>query len=113
MASLSMVAVSIGFGKWYAVQAAFFSFLVFEFCVGVYWPTVGTIKSEVVPEEIRATIYNLYRVPLNAVVCGILLNNFSLGQAFTMCTMLLAISCAGTLPMLWAGTSIQTLPIGK
>jgi MFS family permease len=105
MGSLCMVALAVGLGKSFAVQASFFSFLIFEFCVGVYWPAVGTIKSEVVPEGIRATMYNLYRVPLNAVVCGILLNNFSLGQAFSMCTMLLAISCASTLPMLWAGTS--------
>jgi len=108
MGALCMVALSVGLGKSFSVQACFFSFLIFEFCVGVYFPTVGTIKSEVVPEGIRATMYNLYRVPLNLVVCGILLNDFSLGQAFSMCTMLLAISCASTLPMLWAGTS--TLP---
>jgi len=113
MASLLVVAITVGIGSTGSVQACFFSFLIFEFCVGMYWPAVGTIKSEIVPEGIRATIYNLYRVPLNAVVCGILLTNLSLGQAFSMCTLLLAVSCASTLPMLWAGTSTQTLPIGK
>lgn len=107
MGSLFIAALavsSVGSSFW-QLQTCFFGFLVFEFCVGMYWPAVGTIKSEVVPEGIRATMYNLYRVPLNAVVCGILLNNFSLAQAFSMCTMLLGISCASTLPMLWAGTS--------
>jgi len=113
MASLCMVALAVGLGKSFALQASFFSFLIFEFCVGVYWPAVGTIKSEVVPEGIRATMYNLYRVPLNAVVCGILLNDFTLGQAFSMCTMLLAVSCVSTLPMLWAGTSVPSLLLKK
>jgi MFS family permease len=113
MASLCMVALAVGLGKPFALQASFFSFLIFEFCVGVYWPAVGTIKSEVVPEGIRATMYNLYRVPLNAVVCGILLNDFTLGQAFSMCTMLLAVSCVSTLPMLWAGTSVPSLLLKK
>lgn len=113
MGSLLVVAVAVSLAKSFSVQACFFSFLIFEFCVGMYWPAVGTIKSEIVPENIRATIYNLYRVPLNAVVCGILLNNFTLGQAFSMCTMLLAISCASTLPMLWAGTSVPSLPLSK
>ena len=34
----------------------------------MYWPSIGTVKSQVVPEESRATIYNIYRVPLNAIV---------------------------------------------
>jgi len=76
--SLGIVALTIGIGSAYALQASFFCFLIFEFCVGVYWPTVGTLKSEIVPEDIRATVYNIYRVPLNAVVCALLLSNISL-----------------------------------
>ena len=34
----------------------------------MYWPSIGTVKSQVVPEESRASIYNIYRVPLNAIV---------------------------------------------
>ena len=30
-------------------QVCFLSFLVFEFCVGVYFPSIGTLKSELVP----------------------------------------------------------------
>merc|ERR550514_399660 len=45
MGSLFVVAVAVGWWKSFsAVQACFFSFLIFEFCVGMYWPAVGTIK---------------------------------------------------------------------
>lgn len=48
----------------------FLCFLLFEFCVGIYFPSMGTLKSLLVPERIRATVYNIYRVPLNAIVAG-------------------------------------------
>lgn len=44
------------------------AFVLFEVSVGLYFPAMGTIKSKVVPEECRTTIYNLYRIPLNMVV---------------------------------------------
>lgn len=105
MCSLAVVAVAVTMSSKHALQICFFGFLVFEFCVGAYWPAIGTVKSEVVPEAIRATTYNLYRVPLNAVVCGILLTNVSLGTAFSICTFLLLLSMATALPMLCSGTS--------
>ena len=51
----------------------------------MYWPAIGTVKSMVVPEETRATIYNIYRVPLNAIVLGVLLNHISTLTAFSCC----------------------------
>merc|ERR1712061_569934 len=60
------------------VPAIFYCFLVFEFCVGIYFPAMGTLKSQVVPEESRAGVYNIYRVPLNFIVCILLLTNVSL-----------------------------------
>ena len=68
------------------------AFLVFEACVGIYWPAMGTVKSKVVPEEARATIYNIYRVPLNGVVLGILLNDMKLTTAFTFCSLMLVVA---------------------
>lgn len=44
------------------------AFIVFEICVGLYFPAMGTLKSKIVPEECRTTIYNIYRIPLNIVV---------------------------------------------
>ena len=58
-------------------------------CVGLYWPAIGTVKSEVVPEDVRATVYNLFRVPLNGVVLAVLLNHMSVSTAFFWCTLML------------------------
>lgn len=44
------MAVSVRF------EACFLSFLLFEFCVGIYFPSVGTLKSELVEERMRATV---------------------------------------------------------
>jgi len=63
--------------------------LLFEACVGTYWPAIGTIRSKVVPEETRATIYNIFRVPLNGFVIGVLLSNFSVNKALAVCSALL------------------------
>jgi MFS family permease len=105
--SLGLVAIAIGIGSTYALQASFFCFLVFEFCVGLYWPTVGTLKSEIVPEDVRATVYNIYRVPLNAVVCALLLSNISLTASFGFCTALLLLSVVSICPIMGAGGGVK------
>ena len=68
------------------------SFMLFEACVGMYWPAIGGVKSEVVPEESRATIYNIYRVPLNAIVLGVLLNHISTLTALACCAGMLLVA---------------------
>ncbi|VEU34542.1 unnamed protein product [Pseudo-nitzschia multistriata] len=40
-------------------------FFLFEATVGVYFPMMGTLKSEIVPDCHRTTVCNLYRVPFN------------------------------------------------
>lgn len=70
----------------------FAAFLLFEFCVGAYFPTIGVLKSQIVPEQIRGTMYNIYRVPLNAVVVCLLLTNISMASCFCMCACLLAVA---------------------
>ncbi|XP_014671311.1 PREDICTED: molybdate-anion transporter-like [Priapulus caudatus] len=51
----------------------FVGFIIFEVCVGIFWPALSTMRGKYVPEEARSTIMNLFRVPLNAVVILILL----------------------------------------
>merc|ERR1719235_1829327 len=80
------------------VGAVFIMFLIFEGCVGLYFPAVGSLKSEVVPEEARASIYNCYRIPLNIVVVSIILTDLSLKSAFAICTLLMACA-AGVLTL--------------
>lgn len=74
------------------LMAIFLAFLLFEFAIGVYFPSVGILKSEVVPEHIRSTVYNIYRVPLNAVVVGLLLCDMPLFSCYTLCACLLGVA---------------------
>eukprot|EP01079_Euglenida_sp_SAG-EU17-18_P011253 gene11253-2046_t len=66
------------------VMVRFVAFVGFEACVGLYFPMVGTLKRDIVPEDMRSTIYNLYRLPLNVVVLMPLLMNFSITTTFTV-----------------------------
>merc|ERR1719231_1368419 len=74
------------------VMVRFVAFLVFEACVGLYFPMIGTLKGDIVPEDMRATIYNLYRLPLNVIVLMPLLMNFSISTTFSVTTSILGIA---------------------
>lgn len=65
-------------------------FLIFEFCCGLYFPSVSTIKGQTVPESIRATVYNLYRVPMNAIVLVVLLSDVPMTGVMVICFLLLS-----------------------
>merc|ERR1712187_139178 len=67
----------------------FCAFLVFEACVGLYFPMIGTLKGDIVPEDMRSTIYNIYRFPLNVAVLLPLLMNFSITTTFVVTTSIL------------------------
>jgi len=81
------------------LMTSFFSFLVFEFCCGLYFPSVSDIKSKVVPENVRGTMYNIYRVPLNAVVVCLLLGHISMVQCFMLCAGLLSVALVAVMSM--------------
>lgn len=74
------------------LMTCFGAFLLFEFCCGLYFPSVGVLKSEVVPEHIRGTMYNIYRVPLNAVVVMLLLSHIDMVKCFSLCGILLTVA---------------------
>lgn len=44
------------------------SFLVVEFCVGLFMPVAGTLRSRYVPDAQQGAILNIFRLPLNAIV---------------------------------------------
>lgn len=50
----------------------FLTFVAFEFSVGMYFPTHGTLRSRYVPEATRASVMNLFRLPMNVLVVGVL-----------------------------------------
>ena len=75
----------------------FLSFCVFEVCVGMFWPSLGFMRSRYVPEEVRATVMNIFRIPLNMIVVLVLVNIERLEQfqVFLLCftCMLPAVFC--------------------
>ena len=79
-------------GEWALV---FVGFLAFEACVGVFWPSLMKMRSEIVPEGLRSTIMNIFRIPLNAFVCVVLFNvgRLSTAAVFSVCVSMLLL-CA-------------------
>jgi MFS family permease len=77
----------------------FIGFLIFEFCVGMYFPAMGVLKSKTVPEAMRASVYNICRVPLNMVVACIQLSSLQLSSSYGLCSGLIfgAFCCAASL----------------
>jgi len=63
-------------------------------CVGMYFPVIGTIKGEVVAEDTRSAVYNLFRVPLNVIVLTVLLSNVSV-QGALLCSSLMLAAATG------------------
>jgi MFS family permease len=93
----------------------FIAFLVFEFCIGIFWPAMATMRSKYVPEEARATIMNYFRIPLNLIVVVILLKDFPLKIIFIGCVLFLIIAgvCMSLLHTLTLNYVKQLLPISN
>lgn len=70
------------------------SFIAFEGCVGMFWPSIGTLRSIFLPESHRATIINVFRIPLNIIVCMVLFfqGGMSVSTVFIICTSFHAIA---------------------
>jgi hypothetical protein len=43
-------------------------FCIFELCCGIYYPAMGSLKSKLVEDGSRASIYGILRIPLNVFV---------------------------------------------
>ncbi|CAD5123852.1 DgyrCDS12158 [Dimorphilus gyrociliatus] len=70
----------------------FISFLVFESCVGIFWPSMSTMRGKYVPESTRATIMNFFRIPLNLIVVIILTQDLTNSTLFKFCTIFLGLT---------------------
>eukprot|EP00245_Coleochaete_scutata_P007785 TRINITY_DN23552_c0_g1_i1.p1 TRINITY_DN23552_c0_g1~~TRINITY_DN23552_c0_g1_i1.p1 ORF type:complete len:468 (-),score=73.65 TRINITY_DN23552_c0_g1_i1:548-1951(-) len=72
-------------------QLQMMGFLVFESCVGIFWPSIMKMRSQYIPEEARSTIMNFFRIPLNIFVCVVLYNvsAFPITAMFGMCSIFL------------------------
>ncbi|EPE04840.1 major facilitator superfamily domain-containing protein [Ophiostoma piceae UAMH 11346] len=82
-------------------QHIFWLFCLFEGCVGTYWPCMGYLKGQVVPDGARAQVYALLRVPLNIFVVAALLltHDGEYFKVFGVCSTLLLGAIAGVLAM--------------
>lgn len=72
LASLSMVVpalcLSLGDGSGSFFKMIIASFMLVEFCVGMFMPLAGTLRSKYVPDALQGGILNIFRLPLNAIV---------------------------------------------
>ena len=55
---------------------------------------MGTLKSRLIPDAQRSTIYNLFRVPLNVLVLVVLLTHMPQSMVFAWYTGLLSAAAA-------------------
>jgi MFS family permease len=76
-----------------AVLAA--AFFAFELCVGLYFPTIGTLRAKYLPDEHRSILVNLFGIPLNLIVV----------------TVFTRIKHLGTKGALWCSASSLTLAL--
>jgi hypothetical protein len=49
-------------------NTTFWMFVLFEMCVGIYYPSMGYQKGRVIEDGVRAKVYGLMRIPLNIFV---------------------------------------------
>lgn len=66
----------------------FLCFLAFEISCGIFFPTYGTLRSIYIPEENRAGLMNLFRVPMNFFVVVVLVKVkfMPIPAVFAICT---------------------------
>ncbi|KAK3811927.1 MAG: hypothetical protein J3Q66DRAFT_348889 [Benniella sp.] len=76
------------------------AFLLFEFTTGMYFPSIGTLRAQAIPEQNRTGVMAFLRVPMNFAVCAILLNVDSLPteSIFQICSVL---CFSGGMVILW------------
>ena len=72
----------------------FLSFLLFELSVGMFWPSISSLKGKYIPEQYRSTIMNYFRIPTNLVVLVVMSNvkNIPINYIFLMCSIFVFIS---------------------
>ena len=76
-----------------SIKLRLLAFVLFEACVGIFWPSIMKLRSQYIPEEQRSTIMNFFRIPLNVFVCVVLynVNYFSMATMFSMCASFLGL----------------------
>ena len=70
------------------------SLFCFEACVGMYFPSIGTLRSRYVPDSHRSVIMNLFGIPLNVLVVAVFLsiNKLGVSGALTVSSVVLGVA---------------------
>jgi hypothetical protein len=69
MLGLATLAISIGtFTGTNGLGLLIASFFLFEACVGMYFPSIGSLRAKYIPDKYRSVIMNLFGIPLNLIV---------------------------------------------
>lgn len=77
---------------------SFIALCIFQLAVGIYFPTMGYLRSRIIPEQQRWSITNWFRVPINLISCIVLMllheDVFMHGNRmiFVICSALLMLS---------------------
>ena len=93
----------------------FVGFLVFETCVGIFWPSMGTMRKEYVADDVRTLTMNIFRIPLNLVVVVILLHHMSRDAIFKCWAVFLVAAALAqhVLYKLCKSTAESTFPLNE
>lgn len=67
--SSACLAIPLFFENGYLIL---FGFCLHEICIGVFWPGMGKMKSSYIPERVRSTMMNYFRIPTNLFVVLVL-----------------------------------------
>ncbi|KAI8085387.1 hypothetical protein BDF21DRAFT_236573 [Thamnidium elegans] len=71
------------------------SYHLFEFTTGLYYPSISSLKAEEIPEETRAAVMTLLRIPMNLSV-GIIMwhvEDMSTAMMFSICGIMTSVGC--------------------
>jgi MFS family permease len=79
VATLAMTAATLTVSRSMNLAGIVASFFAFEACVGMYFPSIGTLRSKYVPDSHRSVIMNLFGIPLNVLVVSVFLSIQKLG----------------------------------
>jgi MFS transporter, MFS domain-containing protein family, molybdate-anion transporter len=63
------------------------AFCAFEVCIGVFWPSLMSLRAKHFPDDTRGTLMNCFRIPMNLLVCFMLYNVHlvPMGAIFGLC----------------------------
>lgn len=77
-------------------------FFFFEMCVGMYFPSIGTLRAKYLPDSHRSVIMNLFGIPLNVLVVSVFLTikKLGVGGALSVATSALGLATASAAGLL-------------